>query len=101
MLHDGNIRYIKNLMYVPGIKNNLISVSMMADQDLQVKFFRSYCVIKENKKEPVSSRVSVGSLYRLNVKRMPRQALASTGLTSENLWHQRFGHLNLNDLPLL
>lgn len=43
----------------------------------------------------------MGGLYRLNVKSMPHQALASTGLTTENLWHQRSSHLNLQDLMLL
>eukprot|EP00253_Pinus_taeda_P029840 PITA_29840 len=57
MLPNGNIRYIKNVMYVPRIKKNLIFVSMMADQDLQVEFFISCYVIKENKKEPVASGV--------------------------------------------
>lgn len=31
MLNDGNIIYIKNVMYVPGIKKNLIYVLMMVD----------------------------------------------------------------------
>ena len=43
----------------------------------------------------------MGGLYRLNIKSMPNQALSSIGLTIENLWHQRFGHLNLQDLMLL
>lgn len=78
MLPYGNISYIKNVMYVPGTKKNLISISMMADQGLQVEFFRSYCVIKDNKKEPVASEVRVGGMYRLNVKSMAHQDLAST-----------------------
>lgn len=95
MLPDGNIIYIKNVMYVPQIKKNLIYVSMMADEDLQVEFFRTYCVIKDSKKELVASGVHLVGLNKLNVNRMPHQALASTGLTAENLWHQIFGHLNL------
>ena len=31
----------------------------------------------------------------------PHQALTSTTVTTENIWHQRFGHINLHDLLLL
>ena len=43
----------------------------------------------------------MGSLYRLDVKSMTKQAMVATGSTAEDLWHQRFGHLNLQDLILL
>ena len=33
ILHDGNIRRIKNVMYVPGIKTNMIYVSMITDHN--------------------------------------------------------------------
>jgi len=32
---------------------------------------------------------------------MPRQAMVAAGSTVENLWNQRFGHLNLQELILL
>ena len=73
----------------------------MANQDLQVEFFKTYYVIKDNKKELVASGVHVGGLYQFNFKRMPHQALASTRLKTKKLWHQRFGHLNLQDLMAL
>jgi len=46
-LPDGNIRHIHNVMYVPGIKKNMISVSTITDQNLKVEFYKSYCVIKD------------------------------------------------------
>ena len=51
--------------------------------------------------ETVASGVRVGSLYRLDVKSMPQQAMVATRLTAKNLWNQRFSHLNLQDLMLL
>ena len=47
VLPDGNIRHIHDVMYIPKIKKNLISVSRITDQDLKVEFFKSYCVIKD------------------------------------------------------
>eukprot|EP00253_Pinus_taeda_P027307 PITA_27307 len=100
-LPSGDIKHLKNVLYVPGIKKNLISVSMITDQDMQVQFFKNGCVIQDSLLETVATGVRVGNLYRLDARSMPRQAMVATTSTVENLWHQRFGHLNLQDLILL
>ena len=46
-LPNGKISHLSNVLYVPGIKKNLISVSMMADQDMHVELFKTNCVIKD------------------------------------------------------
>jgi hypothetical protein len=51
--------------------------------------------------KPITSGVCVGGLYKLNVKSAPHQALTSSAMTTVDLWHQRFGHINFNDLLLL
>ena len=43
----------------------------------------------------------VGGLYKLDVMKNGHQYLASTGMSNIELWHQRHGHLNHNDLMLL
>ena len=43
----------------------------------------------------------VGGLYKLDVTRRDHQALASTTMSMEELWHQRYGNLNHNDLMML
>eukprot|EP00253_Pinus_taeda_P026363 PITA_26363 len=100
-LPSGDIKHLRNVLYVPGIKKNLIFVSMITDQDMQVKFFKNGCVIQDSQLEIVATGVRVGNLYRLDARSMPQQAMVATTSTVENLWHQRFGHLNLQDLILL
>lgn len=100
-LPNGKISHLKFFLYVPGIKKNLISVSMITDQDMQVEFFKTHCVIKDCRKEIVATSVRVGSLYRLDVKSISKQAMVAGGSTVEQLWHQIFGHLKLQDLMLL
>ena len=46
-LPDGKIKNISYVWYVPGIKKNLISVSKITSQDIEVEFFESYCIIKD------------------------------------------------------
>lgn len=98
-LPSGDIKHLKNVLYVPRIKKNLISVSMITDQDMQVQFFKNGCVIQDSKLEPVATGVRVGNLYRLDARSIPQQAMVAATSTAENLWHQR--HINLQDLILL
>eukprot|EP00253_Pinus_taeda_P021576 PITA_21576 len=100
-LPNGKISHLSNVLYVPGIKKNLISVSMMTDQDMHVEFFKTHCVIKDCRNEIVATGMRVGSLYRLDAKSISKQAMVAGESTAEQLWHQRFGHFNLQDLMLL
>eukprot|EP00253_Pinus_taeda_P022914 PITA_22914 len=54
-LPNGKISHLSNVLYVPGIKKNLIYVSMMADQDMHVEFFKTHCVIKDCRDETVAT----------------------------------------------
>jgi len=42
----------------------------------------------------------VGGLYKLDVTRKSHEALESTTISTVEIWHQRYGHLNHNDLML-
>jgi hypothetical protein len=101
-LPNGELRQIHNVMYVPGIKKNLISVSNIIDNNLKVEFGKLRCVVKDvqNHYMVVSTRTRVGGLYKLDVTMKRHVALTSTTMSTE-LWHHRYGHLNYNDLMLL
>ena len=90
-------------MYVPGVTKNLISISMITNQDLKVEFFKSNCYIKYllDGMKTIATGIWTGGLYKLDVRPAPVWALTAVSLTTEDLWHQRFGHINYNDLLLL
>ena len=46
-LPNGTVRHIHNVVYVPGLKKNLISVSTITDQNLKVEFFKKHCIVKD------------------------------------------------------
>jgi hypothetical protein len=46
-LLTGEVKQIHNVMYVQGIKKNLISISTIANQDLKVEFVKLQCVVKD------------------------------------------------------
>jgi hypothetical protein len=70
-------------MYVIGIKNNLILVSTIANQDLKVEFSKSQCFVKDihDHYKVVATGVRVGVMYKLDVTRKNFQALASTTMS--------------------
>jgi len=90
-------------MYVFGITKNLIYVFMITDQDLKVEFFKSNYYIKYllDRMKTIAIGIRTGGLYKLDVRLAPVRALVAGSLTTEELWHQRFGHINYNDLLLL
>lgn len=90
-------------MYVPGVTKNMISVSMITDQDLKVKFLKSNYYIKDllDGMKTIAKRIWTRGLYKLDVRPTQIWALTTTSLTTEELWHQIFGHINYNDLLLL
>jgi hypothetical protein len=102
-LPNGIVRHICNVVYVPVIKKNLISVTTITDQNLKVEFFKNYCIVKDllDHFQIIATGVRAGCLYKLDVTSKAHYALTSTTISIEILWHQRYGHINDPDLLLL
>ena len=45
-LPGGLVKQIPNVMYVPGIKKNMISISTITDNNLKVEFGKYKCLVK-------------------------------------------------------
>jgi hypothetical protein len=102
-LPNGIVHHIHNVVYVPRIKKNLISVSTNTYQNLKVEFFKNYCIVKDllDHFQTVVTGVRVGGIYKLDVTNKAHHALTSATMPTEILWHQRYGHINHTDLLLL
>jgi hypothetical protein len=102
-LPNGQLRQIHDMMYVLGIKKNLIYVSTITDNNLKVKFGKLRCVVNDvqDHYKIISTGTIVGGLYKLDVTMNHHVALTSTTMSTEELWHHTYGQLNYNDLMLL
>ena len=49
----------------------------------------------------IATGTRIGGLYKIYVIKSNHQALTSTTMITEELWHRRYGHLNQNDLVLI
>ena len=52
----------------------------------------------ENHNNVIAEGIRMGGLYKLDVKMESHHAMSAPCVSTEELWHKRYGHLNLKDL---
>lgn len=93
---------LKDTMLVPRFKSNLLSVSRMTDNGYTVTFKKKHAFVNRQDGSAALIAKRHGQLYIVDETDQP-QTLVTRHDESGNLqrWHQRFGHLNLEDLKKL
>lgn len=87
---------LRDVLYVPELETDLVSVSKLEDDGLQLHFRQSKCFLS-NGSEEFGYAERVGSLYRLR-STYPRIESANMASTKHDMsqdldtWHRRFGH---------
>lgn len=89
--------HVKNVLYVPNLCANLLSVSQMVRQGLNVNFSKDTCRIMRGRDECVGTADLVNGVYKLNVK-CDDSSLLVKSEDLQMLWHRRFGHVNFHSL---
>ncbi|KAM0997729.1 hypothetical protein ACFX2C_007581 [Malus domestica] len=98
-------KYIREVMHLPGLKENLLSVGQMDEHGYYLLFGGGICsifdgpsldnlVIKVKKKENRCYPLSLWKNSQLVLK-------ASIDASSTWIWHKRLGHLNLRSFKQL
>ena len=98
-LEFGSTLHLEEVLYVPGLKKNLISVSVLEN--------KGYSVVSEKKallwqrgiplKQTETIGVQEGGLYK--VPRQLARAFAHNEVSRSELWHKRLDHLHYKALP--
>ena len=99
-LNSGESLKMTNILFVPGLKKNLISVSALEDKGYVVAFSSGKVLVWEKNssmKSAVTIGIREGGLYTLLGK--PVQALVHNDVNLSELWHRRFAHLHYRALP--
>ena len=97
-LNQGNTIHLQDVLYVPDLKNNLVSISAMEDKGYRVAFSDGKLrVWKKNFKDAFTLGFRVDSLYQVGGSPLDVMT-CDTSLQSE-LWHRRFSHLHYKALP--
>lgn len=101
-LESGWSLHLEEVLYVPGLKKNLLSVGVLEDKGYNVAFTKGKAIMWPSGGD-MSSAIEIGvkegNVYRLT--RNPIQAQVHVVMNPCELWHRRFGHLNYCSLPSL
>lgn len=87
---------VKNILYVPSLTTNLLSVGQLARNGNYVIFDEKGCKIFSSANELVATADLKNNIYKLNLKR-PKEHFVAAAVSPE-IWHRRFGHTNYRDL---
>ncbi|XP_062539278.1 uncharacterized protein LOC134207587 [Armigeres subalbatus] len=66
-LEEGPIE-VKNVLQIPELATNLLSVSKICEKGLSVVFSADQCEVRGNNGNVIASGTQIGGLYRLNRK---------------------------------
>lgn len=92
---------LKNTLCVPGLRNNLLSVSSVTDNGFTVTFEKDRATVKRKNGSVVLTATKRNQLYVVNEKEDHAALVAENENTDLRKWHQRYGHLNVNDLKAM
>ena len=93
---------LHDVLYVPNLSYNLLSVAKASQKGKIVKFTKSACYMLDKRHKMVAKATKIGSLYHLDHKPNQEQAsFAEKADTKEDIWHKRFGHLGMGSLQKL
>jgi len=85
---------IQNVLYVPGLKTNLLSVSKIIDENYIVVFDKKQCLIKDCNNNIIARGLWCNDMYRFDGIPKQQQAFFTCSTSKNQLWHERYGHLN-------
>ena len=91
---------LQNVSYVPDLRFHLISVSVMEEAGMEVKFAKGRCTVKLDSKLVVEGYRERG-LYRLRTKHAMEQNTSSALITKSDdmhLWHARLAHVSVDGI---
>ncbi|CAH2083649.1 unnamed protein product [Euphydryas editha] len=103
-LAQGKNIQLKNVLYVPDLAVNLLSVSTIVNSGYKVTFTQRGCDVHDSHDKFICSATLNNKLYTLDTENSPETAHLSSSeekCSDTYLWHLRMGHLNVSDVNRL
>ena len=94
--------HLDEVLYVPGLKKNLISIAVLESKGFKVVFMEGKALLW-SKGEDLNSALVIG-LQEGGLYKFPGQVihvLVHVEASPSELWDRRFGHLHFKALPNL
>lgn len=87
---------MKDVLMVPNLCTNLLSVSQVVKKGLSVLFDEKGCIIRNKKGVVVVKASLVNGMFKLDTKNV--SAMLAKDNNTKNLWHRRLGHIGMENL---
>jgi hypothetical protein len=97
-------KFIKEVMYLPGLKENLLSVGQMDEHGYYLLFGSGMCCIFDGPSLDnlvIKVNMKTNRCYPLSLMQNDHIALKASVTECTWVWHKRLGHLNLRSLKQL
>lgn len=88
---------VKNVLHVPNLAANLLSVSKIVEKDNTVVFDKNGCTIYNANFETLVHQKPVNGVYRIQ-NNGSKGFLTTDSSADAVMWHRRLGHINHSDL---
>jgi len=93
---------IHDVLYVKGLKHNLLSISQLCDRGYQVTFRTNSCEIRlPNSKDVLLMGKRFNNIYLLDISSHASLDCVLSKHEEYWLWHRRFAHIHMNHLNKL
>ncbi|XP_019433498.1 PREDICTED: uncharacterized protein LOC109340299 [Lupinus angustifolius] len=98
---DGIVSYISNVLYVPKMKNSLISLGQLFEKGYNMRMEdRMLKIFNKNKTLILKAPLSTNRTFNIGIQLEDHECLES--ITNETwTWNKRFGHINFRSLELM
>ncbi|XP_056692062.1 uncharacterized protein [Spinacia oleracea] len=93
-------RYIKNVLFVPNLASNLLSVPKMMQNGYSINFEGNSCNIYDQQGKEIAQVQIQNKSFPLLWKN-PKEEVNRMEHDDSRLWHKRLGHYNFHALELL
>ncbi|MCO5550654.1 hypothetical protein L7F22_004143 [Adiantum nelumboides] len=94
-MSQGEDKDLSNVLLVPGITKNLISVGQIVEKGYEVKFNKDGCYVKNDKGKVVAHGEKNGRIFKLKMNATHNANFSSHSSSSSLiLWHKRLGHIS-------
>lgn len=95
---QSGIKVISDVLYIPKISQNLLSIGQMLEKDYAFEFRNRKCTVFNPAGEKMFSVTMKNRSFLINWEQTAEHAFTTTILSNSDLWHKRFGHFNQRSL---
>ena len=94
---------IEDVLYVEGLKHNLLSISQLCDKGFKIKFTKDECLIEDEVTHEVKLKGKIfNNIFTISLDDLSLKVKCLMANNNESwFWHKRFAHIHVEHLNKL